>query len=59
MLLAGREAGTTARPSSHFEFPEETPMTNLPVSLLDYFVGVHAETLGDSTGKLDGRTAIG
>jgi hypothetical protein len=35
----------------HLLFKEETPMTNLLLSLLDK-VGVHAETLGDSTGRI-------
>jgi hypothetical protein len=35
----------------HLVFRNETPMTNLLLSLLDK-VGVHAETLGDSTGRL-------
>jgi hypothetical protein len=32
-------------------YPNQTPRTNLFLSLLDR-MGVHAETLGDSTGKL-------
>ena len=36
----------------HLLFPSETPMTNLLLSLLDK-VGVHADSLGDSTGRLD------
>jgi hypothetical protein len=36
----------------HLRYPIETPMTNLLVSMLDKS-GVPAETLGDSTGKLD------
>jgi hypothetical protein len=36
----------------HLVFPPETPMTNLLLSLLDK-VGVPAETLGDSTGRLE------
>ena len=43
---AGRLTG-----GRHVVFRSETPMTNLLLSLLDK-VGVHAETLGDSTGKL-------
>ena len=35
----------------HMVFKAETPMTNLLLTMLDK-VGVHAETLGDSTGKL-------
>ena len=36
----------------HLVVPSRTPMTNLLLTLLDK-VGVHAETLGDSTGKFD------
>jgi hypothetical protein len=36
----------------HLKYPIETPMTNLLLSLLDRS-GVPAETLGDSTGRLD------
>jgi hypothetical protein len=35
----------------HLVFPAETPMTNLLLTMLDK-VGVDAEKLGDSTGKL-------
>jgi len=35
----------------HLVFPEDTPMTNLLLSMLDK-VGVEAESLGDSTGRL-------
>jgi hypothetical protein len=37
-----------------FDAKSWTPMTNLLLSLLDQ-VGVHAETLGDSTGRLDAK----
>ena len=36
----------------HIVFRDETPMTNLLLTLLDR-VGVHKESLGDSTGRLD------
>jgi hypothetical protein len=35
----------------HVVYPNQTPLTNLFLSLLDR-MRVHAETLGDSTGKL-------
>ena len=35
----------------HVAYPQDTPMTNLLLSMLDK-VGVPADTLGDSTGKL-------
>jgi len=50
LLLAGRGAGNL-RPGRPIEYKNETPLNNLYVSLLDR-VGVPAETLGDSTGKL-------
>jgi hypothetical protein len=43
---AGRMKG-----GRHLMFPAETPMTNLLLTMLDK-VGVEAEKLGDSTGKL-------
>jgi len=43
---AGRMKG-----GRHLVFPPETPMTNLLLAMLDK-VGVHAEKLGDSTGRL-------
>jgi hypothetical protein len=41
----------------HIRFPEETPMNNLLLSMLDK-VGVPTETLGDSTGKLEHLSEI-
>jgi Protein of unknown function (DUF1552) len=51
LLVAG---GTKAQLQGgrHLEYPLDTPMTNLLLSLLDK-VGIPAETLGDSTGRLD------
>jgi hypothetical protein len=37
----------------HLKYPDHTPMTNLLLSMLDK-VGVPMETLGDSTGALQG-----
>lgn len=42
----------------HLVFPERTPMTNLLLSLLDK-VGVHADTLGDSTGRIPLQPLVG
>jgi hypothetical protein len=47
---AGRGAGAIGG-GRHLVYPGETPMTNLLLTLLDK-VGVPAETLGDSTGRL-------
>lgn len=56
VLLAGR-AGGQLKTGRHLAYPENTPMTNLLVSLLDK-VGVRVETLGDSTGRLEQLTNI-
>jgi hypothetical protein len=50
LAVAGGAAGRMAG-GGHLVFPPETPMTNLLLSLLEK-AGVHAETLGDSTGRL-------
>ena len=54
IVLAGGGAGQL-RGGQHLRFPRETPMNNLLLGLLD-LAGVPVETLGDSTGKLDGLT---
>jgi hypothetical protein len=50
LALVGGGAGRLTG-GRHMVFRQETPMTNLLLSLLDK-AGVHAETLGDSTGRL-------
>jgi hypothetical protein len=50
ILLAGKGGGTL-HPGRHVRFEHETPMTNLYLSMLDR-LGVPAERVGDSTGKL-------
>jgi len=52
VLVAGRGGGRL-RAGRHMVVAEQTPMNNLFLSMLD-FVGVKVETLGDSTGKLQG-----
>jgi hypothetical protein len=52
ILLAGRGGGTIDS-GRHVRYPNETPLSNLYLSLLDR-VGAHAESHGDSTGRLDG-----
>ncbi len=49
LLAGGRNAGF--KQGRHVVYPDNTPMTNLFLSMLDR-VGVHAETIGDSTGRL-------
>ncbi len=51
IVLAGGGAGQL-RPGRHIRYPEETPLANLHLTLLDRF-GVQCDRLGDSTGKLD------
>ena len=48
ILLAGAAAGTGGR---HIKYPEDTPMANLHLTLLDK-MGVPIEALGDATGRL-------
>jgi len=49
-LLAGKLGGKF-QTGRHLAYPENTPMANLLVTILDK-VGVHVEKLGDSTGSL-------
>ena len=50
-LLAGG-AGGRLRGGRHIVYPENTPLTNALVSILDK-VDVHQDSIGDSTGRLD------
>lgn len=50
IILAGGGAGTI-RPGRHIVYPQETPLNNLYLSMLDR-MGTPAEVLGDSTGRL-------
>jgi hypothetical protein len=50
LILAGRANGSL-KPGRIVRYPDETPITNLYVTMLDK-LGVHAESLGDSTGSL-------
>jgi hypothetical protein len=50
VLLAGRGCGTI-HSGVHSSYPDETPMTNLFLSMLDR-MEVRTESLGDSTGRL-------
>ncbi len=49
VLLCG---GGSLKPGRHVRYDKETPMTNLYLSLLDR-MGVKADRVGDSTGKLE------
>jgi hypothetical protein len=52
IIVAGRARGTFS-PGRHIALNGETPMTNLYLSMLDR-LGVPAERVGDSTGRLEG-----
>jgi hypothetical protein len=51
LVLVGSAAGQL-KGGRHLVYKQETPMTNLLLSMLDK-VGVQAEKLGDSTGRLE------
>ncbi len=50
-LMLGKLGGAL-KTGQHVAYPDDTPMTNLLVTLLDK-IGVHVDQLGDSTGPLD------
>ncbi len=52
ILLAGKGGGTL-KSGRHIRYPNETPLTNLYLCLLDR-VGVHVDSFGDSKGRLMG-----
>ncbi len=52
ILMAGR-AGGSIDPGRHIRYPEETPMCNLFLTMLET-MGVKTPFIGDSTGKLRG-----
>jgi hypothetical protein len=56
VLMAGRGGGSI-HPGRHVRYPDETPMTNLYLSMLDR-MGVPMDNLGDSNGKLEGLTDL-
>jgi hypothetical protein len=49
LLLLGR-AGGTVRGGRHIQYPDNTPNTNMWLTMLEH-VGVKRDTLGDSNGK--------
>jgi hypothetical protein len=51
ILLAGKGGGTI-KSGRHIRYTNGTPLTNLFLCLLDR-MGVHADTLGDSSGRLE------
>jgi hypothetical protein len=52
ILLAGRASGTI-RPGRHVVYPENTPLSNLWMAMLER-INVKPDRLGDSTGVLKG-----
>ena len=54
-IVVGRGGGL--KPGRYVQFEKETPMTNLYMALLDR-VGVHPESIGDSTGKVERLTDL-
>jgi hypothetical protein len=51
IVVAGGASGNL-KGGRHLAFPEHTPMSNLMLALLDK-LGVHQDSLGDSTSKLE------
>jgi hypothetical protein len=56
LVLVGGAAGKI-KGGRHIRYADETPMNNLLLSMLDK-AGIPAETLGDSTGKLDQLSGV-
>jgi hypothetical protein len=56
LILAGGAAGQI-KSGRHVRFPKETPMNNLLLTMLDQ-AGVHAESLGDSTGEIPSLASL-
>ena len=52
ILLAGKGGGSL-KTGRHIRYPKETPVNNLWLAMLDR-IGAHTESLGDSTGILQG-----
>ena len=50
VMVAGRGSGSL-HPGRHIRFPDETPLTNLYMSLLSH-MGIRPESIGDSNGQL-------
>ena len=55
-VLAGRANGSL-HPGRHIRYADETPMTNLYLSMLDR-IGVPVDQIGDSNGRLDGLSTL-
>jgi hypothetical protein len=55
VVMLGKGGGVV-RPGRHMQFPQNTPLCNLYLSMLDS-VGVKEQRFGDSTGRLAGLSA--
>jgi hypothetical protein len=55
-ILAGRGNGQLT-PGRHIKYADETPITNLYLSMLDK-MGVPVDALGDSSGRLEGLSDL-
>jgi hypothetical protein len=55
VLLVGRGGGL--KTGGHVVYSQQTPMTNLYLTLLDR-MGVHPESIGDSTGRIEHLTDV-
>ncbi len=55
-LLVGGGSGTI-KGGRHLRFPEDTPVTNLFLTILDK-LGVPADTIGDSTGMVQHLSGV-
>ncbi|MBM3771230.1 MAG: DUF1552 domain-containing protein [Acidimicrobiia bacterium] len=56
LVLAGGASGRL-KGGRHIVYPKDTPVTNLFMNMLDT-IGVPADSIGDSTGKLEGLTDL-
>jgi len=54
LFLAGKGQGAI-RPDRRLRAPQDTPLCNLYLRLLDHF-GIELDQFGDSTGRLEGLT---
>ncbi len=54
-LVGGKNAGV--RGGRYIRYPENTPLANLHVTILDY-LGLPVDALGDSTGRLERLTGV-
>lgn len=52
IVLAGRGNGS-ANPGRHVKYPNETPVTNLWLSMVDRAGATGVDSIGDSTGRLE------